>query len=153
MIYDIVHFDTGPNLAAGNGRSSLAVLCGTVMLGTQVIDLAGAALRLLLGVNVPGHKWFYSIHAPSGQGAQGAAVAAAMLVNIPQAQQHWACFGDFNCDPAALNLPIGAAIANSGEGHRAGRDESLAAARLGSLLASISGALNRLAGMRSFASD
>ena len=130
MIYDIVHFDTGPNLAAGNGRCSLAVLCGTAMLGTHVVGLAGAALRPLLGVNVPGHKWFYSIHAPSGRGAQGAAVAAAMLANIPQAQQRWACFGDFNCDPAALNLPVGAAITNSGQAtHQGGHEIDFAVSR------------------------
>ncbi|MEI9985108.1 MAG: hypothetical protein WDN69_19085 [Aliidongia sp.] len=69
MTYNVVQFDASLNFGAGNDRCSVAVICAPIMLNKHLIAMDGTKLRPLLGVEVPGHMWFYSIHAPANRAA------------------------------------------------------------------------------------
>lgn len=91
-----------------NNRCSLAIFCEEAVLDYDVVAAPTDKLRPMIGISIPGDRWIYCIHAPSSSGAAG--VATSMLRQIPATRTKWACFGDYNCEPARIQCPANAAI-------------------------------------------
>lgn len=102
--YSVINFN---NNLGQNNRCSLAIFCEDAVLDYAVVAAPSDRLRPMIGIRISGDRWIYSIHAPSSKSAAG--VASSMLRQIPAAQTKWACFGDYNCEPAQIQCPGGAA--------------------------------------------
>lgn len=94
-------FDTGLHGGRSNNRCSLAILSKEKPIAYDVIKKKSApTLRPLIGVQLGGNQWVYSIHAPSGNHKAASGVADSLLKKIKAPK--YVCAGDFNCEPASM---------------------------------------------------
>jgi hypothetical protein len=92
----------------------MTILCKDVVLNYTFVDAQDPKLRPLLGIELPGNRWVYTIHAPSGKPAFAKKTIISMLTQLGQGP--WICVGDFNLDPGDVTDITRWNVEGSGEG-------------------------------------
>lgn len=94
-------FDTGLHGGRSNNRCSMAILSKEKPVAYNIVKMASATLRPMIGMQLGSGQWVYCIHAPSGNHKSASGVANALLNKIKGTK--YVCAGDFNCSPLDMS--------------------------------------------------